>query len=88
MFRSCRGFCQLFFHCRYSRSDCSGVRTRTVTLVESDWPMVSVTVSWNLYTPEVRLDTMIWSSKLVFYKAWKDSVFLSARNVTSWFTIK
>lgn len=50
----------------YSRSDCSGVRTRTVTLMESDWPMVSVTVSWNLYTPDVRFDTMIWSSKFVF----------------------
>lgn len=52
----------------YSRSDCSGVRTRTVTLIESDWPMVSVTVSWNLYTPDVRFDTMIWSLKFVFCK--------------------
>lgn len=41
-----------------------------VTLVESDWPMVSVTVSWNLYTPDVRFETIIWSSKVVFYKAW------------------
>lgn len=55
----------------YSRSDCSGVRTRTVTLTESDWPMVSVTVSWNLYTPDVRFDTMIWSLKFVFCKAGK-----------------
>lgn len=53
----------------YSRSDCSGVRTRTVTLTESDWPMVSVTVSWNLYIPDVRFDTMIWSLKFVFCKA-------------------
>lgn len=53
----------------YSRSDCSGVRTRTVTLVESDWPLLSVTVNWNLYIPDVRLYTIIWSSKLVFYKA-------------------
>lgn len=35
--------------------------------------MLSVTVSWNLYIPDVRLDTTIWSSKLVFYKAWKNS---------------
>lgn len=42
----------------YSRSDCSGVRTRTVTCVESDWPMESVTVSWNLYVPDVRFETM------------------------------
>lgn len=53
----------------YSRSDCSGVRTRTVTLTESDWPMVSVTVSWNLYIPDVKFDTMIWSLKLVFCKS-------------------
>lgn len=50
----------------YLRSDSSGVRTSTVTLTVSDWPMVSVTVSWNLYTPEVKFDTTIWSSKLVF----------------------
>lgn len=49
----------------YSRSDCSGVRTRTVTFVESVCPAASVTVSMNLYIPELRLDTMIWSGKLV-----------------------
>lgn len=69
MLRSCCGFSQLFPQSRYSRSDCSGVRTRMVTLVESDWPMVSVTVNWNLYTPDVRFDTIIWSSKVVLYKA-------------------
>lgn len=29
-----------------------------------------MTVSWNLYTPDVRFETIIWSSKLDFYKAW------------------
>lgn len=29
--------------------------------------MVSVTVNWNLYIPDVRLDTIIWSLKPVFY---------------------
>ena len=67
---------------RYSRSDCSGVRTRTVTLVESDWPMVSVTVSWNLYIPDVRLDTIIWSLKVVFYRTKRDKHFLLSANMT------
>lgn len=66
---------------RYSRSDCSAVRTRTVIWVESDWPLVSVTVSWNLYTPDVRLDTMTWSSKLVFYNTPKDNALLWATSL-------
>ena len=76
----------LNFHCRtqsrYSRSDSSGFRTRTLILVESDWPMVSVTVNWNLYIPDDRLDTIIWSAKLVFYKAKKDKLFILSANVT------
>lgn len=44
------------------------MRTTTVTLVESDWPLVSVTVSSNLYTPDVRFEMIIWSLYWVFYK--------------------
>lgn len=36
--------------------------------------MLSVTVSINLYFPEVRLDTMIWSGKDVLYKKREDNV--------------
>lgn len=75
---------KLWIKLRYLRSDCSGVRTRTVTLVESDWPMVSVTVNWNLYIPDVRLDTIIWSLKPVFYMKTKNKNWLPFGRITFW----
>lgn len=71
----CNDHSEVSVSSRYSRSDCSGVRTTTVTLVESDWPMLSVTVSSNLYTPDVRFETIIWSLYWVSYKVWNTKIY-------------